>query len=606
LKGVMSAVLGFCENALTSQEVYGIMSLQERIFAGRGAIKADLALTGGKIVNVNTKEILKGDVAVKDGIIVGIGDISGKIGDDTNTIDITGKLVSPGLIDGHVHFESSMLTLAHFAMAAIRHGTTGLVIDPHEIGNVLGKGGVELVLSEIEDIPSSVFVMVPSCVPSSDLETSGAVIDAPTVSSLLYNDHVIGLGEVMDFPGVLNADPEKLDMIEEALVLGKRADGHCPGMTGSDLAGYLCAGISSDHESLTYEETIEKARMGMAAMLREGSAAKCLQEFIPRLVGDGIDLGNFFFVTDDRHPGDLIRGYMDVIVRTAIDLGIPPIDAISICTINAARHYRIDHLVGSVSIGRKADLVVLSDLEGFVIDKVFVSGSTSADADPKPVYPAEVFDTVKLGVIRAEDLWIERGAGAGAGTDADVEANIIVAIPDSLFTDWGIETLRPEDGILKPDASRNILSIAVIERHGKRGSIGRGFVSGFGFEGGAFAQTIAHDSHNVIVTGENFEDMALCVNEIRRLHGGIVVAYDGEIVGSLPLPFAGLLSVGSIESVDAKLRFLHAMMDEMGCVLPSPFMTQSFLALPVIPRLKITDLGLVDVEKHEIIDVVRE
>jgi adenine deaminase len=279
------AVLGISENALTPQEVYGIMSLQERIFAGKGDIKADLALTGGRIINVNTKEILKGDVAVKDGIIVGIGDISDKIGDATNTIDITGKFVSPGLIDGHV-----MLTLAHFAMAATRHGTTGLVIDPHEIGNVLGKGGVELVLSEIEDLPSSVFVMVPSCVPSSDLETSGAVMDAPTVSSLLYNDHVIGLGEVMDFPGVLDADPEKLDMIEEALVLGKRADGHCPGMAGSDLAGYLCAGISSDHESLTYEEAIEKARMGMAVMLREGSAAKCLREFIPRLVDGGIDL----------------------------------------------------------------------------------------------------------------------------------------------------------------------------------------------------------------------------------------------------------------------------------------------------------------------------
>ncbi len=585
----------------TSQEVYGIMSLQERIFAGKGDIKADLALTGGKIVNVNTKEILKGDVAVKDGIIVGIGDISDKIGDDTNTIDITGKFVSPGLIDGHVHFESSMLTLTHFAMAAIRHGTTGLVIDPHEIGNVLGKWGVELVLSEIEDLSSSVFVMVPSCVPSSDLETSGAVMDAPTVSSLLYNDHVIGLGEVMDFPGVLDADPEKLDMIEEALVLGKRADGHCPGMAGSDLAGYLCAGISSDHESLMYEEAIEKARMGMAVMLREGSAAKCLHEFIPRLVDDGIDLGNFFFVTDDRHPGDLIRGYMDVLVRTAIDLGIPPVDAISICTINAARHYRIDHLIGSVSIGRKADLVVLSDLEGFVIDSVFVSGSSSADAAPKPVYPAEVFDMVKLGAIRAKDLRIERDTD----TDTDVEANIIVAIPDAIFTDWRIETLHLEDGTLKPDAGRDILSIAVIERYGKRGSIGRGFVSGFGFEGGAFAQTIAHDSHNVIVTGENFDDMALCVNEIRRLHGGIVVAYDGEIVGRLPLPFAGLLSTGSIESVDAKLRCLHAVMEEMGCVLPSPFMTQSFLALPVIPRLKITDLGLVDVEKHEIVDVIR-
>jgi len=572
------------------------MTLQERIFAGKGTIKADLALTGGKIVNVNTKEILQDDIAITGGIIVGIGDISDKIGDDTEIIDITGKFVSPGLIDGHVHYESSMLTLTHFAIAAIRHGTTGMIIDPHEIANVLGKRGIDLVLSEVQDLRSSIFVMIPSCVPATDLETSGAILDTPTVTSLLYNDGVVGLGEVMDFPGVLDADPGKLDMIEETLVLGKRGDGHCPGMTGSDLAGYLCAGISSDHESLTYDEAIEKARMGMAVMLREGSAAKSLKEFIPRLIEDGVALDSFFFVSDDRHPEDLIAGYMDAHVRTAIDLGIPPIDAISLCTINTAKHYRIDHLIGSVSIGRRADLVVLNDLEKFTIDRVFVSGSTNGS--PKPVYPAEAFDTVRFKNIYPEDLCIK--------SDTPVEANIIVAVPDEIFTDWRIENLHPEGGILHPDIDRDILSIAVIERHGKRGSIGKGFVSGFGFKWGAFAQTVAHDSHNVIVTGTNVEDMALCANEIRRLHGGIVIAYDGTIIGSLPLPFAGLLSTGSIESVDAKQRALHAVMREMGCVLPSPFMTQSFLALPVIPKLKITDLGLVDVEKHEIIPVLRE
>ncbi len=577
------------------------MMLHERISAGKGTIKADLALTGGRVVNVNTKELLRADIAVKDGIIVGLGDVSDKIGDDTEIIDITGKFVSPGLIDGHVHYESGMVTLTNFAGAAIRHGTTGMIIDPHEIANVLGKQGVELVLAEIEDLPSSIFVMIPSCVPSSSLETSGAVLDAPTVTQLLYQDGVIGLGEVMDFPGVLAADPEKLDMIEEALFLGKRADGHCPGMAGSDLAGYLCAGITSDHESLTYDEAIEKARMGMAVMLREGSAAKSLREFVPRLVRDGIGLDSFFFVSDDRHPGDLIAGYMDTHVRTAIELGIDPIDAISMCTINTARHYRIDHLIGSISIGRKADLVVLDDLHGFAIDRVFVGGA--ADIAPKPMYPAEVFDTVRFKRIHPESLYLK--------SDTEVEANIIVAIPDAIFTDWRIETLHPKDGILYPDPTRDILSIAVIERHGRSGDcgdaegIGRGFVSGFGIEGGAFAQSIAHDSHNVIVVGTNFEDMALCANEIRTMRGGIAVAYDGEIMGGIALPFAGLLSTGSVESVDAKLRGLHAMMQEIGCVLPSPFMTLSFLALPVIPRLKITDLGLVDVEKQEIVDVCR-
>ena len=577
------------------------MMLHKRISAGKGTIKSDLALTGGMVVNVNTKELLRADIAVKDGIIVGLGDISDKIGEDTEIIDITGKFVSPGLIDGHVHYESGMVTLTNFAGAAIRHGTTGMIIDPHEIANVLGKQGVELVLAEIEDLPSSIFVMIPSCVPSSSLETSGAVLDVPTVTQLLYQDGVIGLGEVMDFPGVLAADPEKLDMIEEALFLGKRADGHCPGMTGSDLAGYLCAGITSDHESLTYDEAIEKARMGMAVMLREGSAAKSLREFVPRLVRDGIGLDSFFFVSDDRHPGDLIAGYMDTHVRTAIELGIDPIDAISMCTINTARHYRIDHLIGSISIGRKADLVVLDDLHGFAIDRVFVGGV--ANIAPKPMYPAEVFDTVWFKRIHPESLYLK--------SDTEVEANIIVAIPDAIFTDWRIETLHPKDGVLYPDPTRDILSIAVIERHGRSGDsgstegIGRGFVSGFGIEGGAFAQSIAHDSHNVIVVGTNFEDMALCANEIRTMRGGIAVAYDGEIMGGIALPFAGLLSTGSVESVNAKLRGLHAMMQEIGCVLPSPFMTLSFLALPVIPRLKITDLGLVDVEKQEIVDVCR-
>ena len=577
-----------------------IMTLQKRVSAGTGAMKSDLALTGGTVVNVNTKELLRADIAVKDGIIVGIGDVSDKIGDDTEIIDITGKFISPGLIDGHVHYESSMVTLTNFAGAAIRHGTTGMIIDPHEIANVLGKNGIELVLAEIEDIPSSIFVMIPSCVPSSSLETSGAVLDAPTVTQLLYQDGVVGLGEMMDFPGVLAADPEKLDMIEEALFLGKRADGHCPGMTGSDLAGYICAGITSDHESLTYDEAIEKARMGMAVMLREGSAAKSLREFIPRLLEDGIALDGFFFVSDDRHPGDLIAGYMDTHVRTAIELGIAPIDAVSMCTINTARHYRIEHLIGSIGIGRKADLVVLDDLERFTINRVFVSGA--AYIAPKPMYPAEVFDTVRFRRIHPESLRLE------SRKDSDVEANIIVAIPDAIFTEWRVETLHPEGGVLYPDPGRDILSIAVIERHGRSsgtGNIGRGFVSGFGIKGGAFAQSIAHDSHNVIVVGTNFKDMALCVNEIRAMRGGIAVAYDDETMGSIALPFAGLLSTGSVESVDAKLRGLHAMMREIGCVLPSPFMTLSFLALPVVPRLKITDMGLVDVEKHEIVDVCR-
>ncbi len=578
------------------------MQLTERIFAGKGDIKADTILEHCRIINVNTKEIINADIAIQSGYIVGIGDVSGLRDASSRIIDVNHGYVCPGLLDGHVHFESSMVTLSRFARKALEHGTTGIVIDPHEIANVLGRQGIELVMEEAKSLPLNIFVAVSSCVPATPFETSGASLDAADVRAMIENEMVVGLGEVMDFPGVLSGDASKLAMIQAARERRLVVDGHAPGLMGPDLWGYMAAGISSDHESLTYEEALEKLRLGMKLMLREGSAAKCLENFLPRLLEEGISLENVFFVTDDKHPEDLLAGYMDAIVRKAIALGLDPLDAISMCTINTARHYRIDHLVGSISIGRRADLVILDDLEGFSIHSVIAGGAPITPIEAQiPVfnYPDHVLDTIRYREIKPQDLQIIYAPGSS------VSVNVIKVFPDRIFTEKdNAKLVTDESGVLLPDANRDILSTAVIERHGKNGNIGLGFVSGFGLKSGAFAQSIGHDSHNVVVTGTNHADMALAANIIKEMKGGIVLVQDKEVLDSLSLPFAGLLSPDPVEEVALELDGLHGTIKEMGCTLPAPFITHSFIALPVIPKLRLTDMGLFDVERFEMIDVV--
>ncbi len=578
------------------------MQLTERIFAGKGDIKADTILEHCRIINVNTKEILNADIAIQSGYIVGIGDVSGLRDASTRIIDVNHCYVCPGLLDGHVHFESSMVTLSRFARKALEHGTTGIVIDPHEIANVLGRQGIELVLEEAKSLPLNIFVAVSSCVPATPFETSGASLDAADVRAMMENEMVVGLGEVMDFPGVLSGDAGKLAMIQAARERRLVVDGHAPGLMGPDLWGYMAAGISSDHESLTYEEALEKLRLGMKLMLREGSAAKCLENFLPRLLEEGVSLENVFFVTDDKHPEDLLAGYMDAIVRKAIALGLDPLDAISMCTINTARHYRIDHLVGSISIGRSADLVILDDLEEFSIHSVIAGGTPITPIEAQtPVfnYPDHVLDTIRYREIKPQDLQLIYAPGSS------VSVNVIKVFPDQIFTEKDNAKLVTDgSGVLLPDANRDILSTAVIERHGKNGNIGQGFVSGFGLKSGAFAQSIGHDSHNVVVTGTDHADMALAANAIKEMKGGIVLVQDKEVLDSLSLPFAGLLSPDPVEEVALELDGLHGTIKEMGCTLPAPFITHSFIALPVIPKLRLTDMGLFDVERFEMIDVV--
>ncbi|MFH1323063.1 MAG: adenine deaminase [Methanobacteriota archaeon] len=566
--------------------------MREKIFAGVGRIKADTVLKNCRILNVNTKEITKGDIAISSGFISGIGNVDELIGSKTEILDIRNAHVCPGLIDGHLHFESSMVTLTEFAKQSILHGTTGIVIDPHEIANILGARGIKLIMRQAKSLPIDVFITISSCVPSSPLETSGAKLDLPEIKKFLDEECVIGLGEVMDYPELLHGNPGILGKIAAALKRKLVVDGHCPGMRGSYLFGYMCAGISSDHESVTYHEALEKARLGMKIMIREGSAAKSLEEFIPELLGDRISLENFFFVTDDKNPGDLIEGYMDAVVRKAIQLGIEPIQAISMATINTARHYRIDPFVGSISIGRRANLVILDDLQTFKINNVVIRGKINPKIEATG-YPGYVFRTVKYKKIESSDLKLK-------SKKKTVLANILEITPGQLITKRSIEELKTEEQVILPDIEHDILAIAVIERHGKSGNVGRGFVRGFNLKEGAIGQSVAHDSHNVILVGTNFEDMALCANKVKELQGGIVIA-DGSVIDYLHLPFAGILSTESAYEVNKKQKELHSIVKKMGCKLDAPFIQISFLSLPVIPSLKITDKGLVDVDAFKII-----
>ncbi|MFQ6120485.1 MAG: adenine deaminase [Methanosarcinales archaeon] len=582
------------------------MLLKDLIKAGIGEIKVDLVLKNCNLVNVNTREILEGDLAIYKGYIVGIGSVEDQIGNTTKIIDLNGRYVAPGLIDGHVHFESSMVTLSQFARVALKHGTICVIIDPHEIANVLGKKGIEMVLEEAKSLDLEVKLLVSSCVPATNLETSGAKIGLEEVKELLKEDAVIGLGEVMDYPSVISASKEKIGMIEETLKIKKVVDGHAPTLSGKELFGYLCSGISSDHEAITFEEALEKARLGMKVMLRDGSATSCISDFIPKLIDSNIYLENFFFVSDDKHPEDLIKGYMDSTVKKAIDLGLDPINAIAMCTINTAKHFKIDSEVGSISLGKKANLIVLDSLKEFKINKVFVKGKliNNKIETQKIKYPREVFNTIKYKDISPSDLGIKSNT-----SDNIVKVNVIEVIPNQIFTEWSIDELETKNGVIYPSIDQDILAICVIERHGKkvrRYAIGKGLVKGIGLKEGAFGTSVAHDSHNVVIVGTNFEDMALCANKIKALQGGIVISKNNKIIDSLALPYAGILSPDPVEEVIKKLKSLHKNIKEIGCRLESPFLVLSFLALPVIPRLKLTDLGLVDVENFKIIEVSRE
>ena len=501
------------------------------------------------------------------------------------------RYLAPGLINGHTHIESSMLDIGQYARAVVPRGTLAVITDLHEIANVCGLDGIRYVLGYARRLPLDLFLMAPSCVPATNLETSGASLDPEAIRRLLRWKGCIGLGEVMNFPAVLGGDEDVLRKIN--LARGKVIDGHAPSVSGKDLNAYIVAGILSDHESTSLEEAREKLRRGMYIMIREGSSEKNLDALLP-LVTDKT-YKRCLFVVDDRSCVDLLRdGDIDAVVRKAIKRGLDPVRAIQLATINPAEYFRLNRL-GAIAPGYQANLIVIDDLSNLSIDMVFYRGRLVA-RQGKPLFPlyqaaGELIDmNIKPFGIEALKLL------ASGETEPVIEI-----VPGQIITKKRVERVKVLDGAIVPDISRDILKLVVVERHRATGNIGLGLVMGFGLKTGALASSVAHDCHNIIAVGTDDRDIFVAVKEIERLQGGLVIAADGRILASLALPIAGLLSDEPLEVVVDKLEKLEQIAKDLGTTLKSPFSTLSFLALPVIPELRLTDLGLVDVNEFKLI-----
>lgn len=559
------------------------------ISVAKGKIPADLLLANAKVVNVFTGEIESGNVAICDDRIAGIGDYN----QAKQVLDLDGKYLAPGLINGHIHPESSMLDIAQYARAVVPRGTLAIVTDLHEIANVSGLEGIRYVLNCVRRLPLELFLMAPSCVPATHLETAGARLNPEDIRQVLRWKGVIGLGEVMNFPGVLSGDAGVLSKID--LARGKVVDGHAPGVTGKDLSAYIAAGIYSDHESVSLDEAKEKLRQGMWVMIREGSSEKNLDALLP-LVTDKT-YKRCLFVVDDRSCADLLRdGDIDAVVRKAIYKGLDPVRAIQMATINTAEYFKLDRL-GAIAPGYLANLIVISDLPNLEIEMVFYRGRLVA-REGEPLFPIyqyggkKLTNTVNIKSFNKESLQLL----ASGETEPVIEV-----VPGQIITKKRLEKVKVSEGVVLPDISRDILKLAVVERHHSTGNIGLGLVMGFGLKKGALASSIAHDSHNIVAVGTSDEDIFCAIKEIERFQGGLVAVAEGKVLSSLALPVAGLLSDKPLEAVVAQLEKLEQLAGGLGTTLAAPFATLSFLALPVIPELRLTDLGLVDVNAFKLV-----
>jgi adenine deaminase len=564
------------------------MNLKELISVARGEIPADLLLKNARIVNTFIGEIEQADVAIYGDRIAGVGDYDKA----KEIIDLQGRFLAPGLINGHTHMESSMLHPARYAQAVVSRGTLAVVTDLHEIANVCGPEGIKFVTDWARKLPLDMLFMAPSCVPATRLETSGARISSKEVKKILAHPKIIGLGEMMNFPGVIGRDEEVLQKISAAK--GRVIDGHAPGLTGKELNAYLSAGILSDHESTTLEEGKEKLRRGMYLMIREGSSEKNLDALLP-LVTDNT-YKRCFFVVDDRSCPDLLReGDIDAVVRKAISRGLEPVRAIQMATINAAEYFRL-YDRGAIGPGYIANLITITDLAKLEIDMVFYQGKLVAKQG-KPFFPLhpitlELKDTVRIKPPTAKSLKIAA---------ADETYPVIEIIPGQIVTKKAVEKIKVVDGVVMPDVEKDILKLVVVERHKASGNIGLGLVRGFGLKKGALASSVAHDSHNIIAVGANDLDILKAIEEINKLQGGLVVCANLEILASLPLPIAGLLSAEPLDTVVSQHEKVEKAAASLGNLPPAPFAILSFLALPVIPELRLTDLGLVDVNEFKLL-----
>lgn len=562
--------------------------LKGRIEVARGLKKADLVLKGGQVVNVFSGEVYRADVAVYRGVIAGLGEYEGK-----RVIDVSSKYILPGFIDSHVHLESSMLTPAEFARAALPHGTTSIVADPHEIANVLGSAGIRYLLKATEGLPLDFYFMLPSCVPATPLETSGAHLRSADLKPFLTHDRVLGLAEMMDYPGVLGGETDvmrKLRTFRNTVI-----DGHAPGLSGKELSAYVGAGIISDHECVSAAEALEKVRLGMMIFIREGSSAKNLEALLPAVTQANARF--FAFATDDFEPDDLKNGGIDLLVKKAIHLGLDPVTAIQMATINPASHFGLKR-TGAVLPGYAADMIIIDNLRKLSVEMVFKAGSPMASNNrlttPIRSQRPTMSNSVRVRSLKKAHLRIP------AKTN---KVRIIELVPRQIATRQRILRAPTRNGYVVSDTEQDILKLVVVERHRKSGRRGLGLVKGLGLRSGAIASTVAHDSHNIIAVGVTDDDILHALSEIKKIHGGLVVVQGGTVMAELPLPVAGLISDRGLDYVVKKLREIEGAVKGLGAAVPHPFGILSFLALPVIPELKLTDRGLVEVKSMSLVDL---
>ncbi|KAF0123378.1 MAG: adenine deaminase [bacterium] len=564
--------------------------LKSRIRVACGKEKADLLIKNARVMDVFSGSIFSADVAIHGSIIIGFGDYNAR-----EIIDIKGRFLCPGFIDGHIHVESSMVSVSEFARAVVPLGTTSIVADPHEIANVMGLEGIKYIAESGRLTPLDVYIMLPSCVPSTDMETSGARLSASDLLKLVHKEWVLGLGEVMNFPGVIDGDPEILRKIEMAK--GKRIDGHAPMLAGNDLNAYISVGIGSDHECTTLKEAREKLQKGMYIMIREGTVAKNMETLLPLVTP--ANSRRCLFVTDDKHPLDLFEeGHMDFLIRKAVKQGLDPIIAVQMVTLNPAEYFHL-HRLGAIAPGYKADITVFETLKDLRVEMVFKGGKLVARDGRLLELPLKEKKPILNSSLMIKDMDIDRLKIKASSENA----RIIELVPNQITTKKIIEKVRIVNGHALADIERDILKIAVIERHTGSGNVRLGFVRGFGLKTGAIGSSVAHDSHNIIVVGTNDDDMLKAVIEIEKIGGGQLVVGNGSILASLPLPIAGLMSYMPLLEVADGIKRLLASAKTLGCHLRDPFMALSFLALPVIPELKITDKGLVDVSEFRIVSL---
>lgn len=585
--------------------------IQKNIDIALGKTPGEILLKNAKIVNVYSGEVYQANVVINDGLIVGVGP---EYTSAQKVYDLTGYYLLPGLIEGHIHIESSLLNLREFARLLLLTGTTTVIADPHEITNVLGTTGIDYMLKASEKLPIDIFFAIPSCVPSTDMETAGGNIAPKEIKKYINEPRIIGLAEVMNFPGVIHAVPEVLEKIIIARNANKIVDGHSPRLYGKYLQAYVGAGISSDHECVEIKEAQEKLRAGMRIMIREGTAAKNLSDLLPM-----VNIRNArrtFFVSDDKHPDDLLNGYLNTVLRKAVALGLDPVTAVQMASLNTAEYFRL-YDRGAIAPGKKADITIVDNLTDFNVKTVIKDGKLIIENKQLKTTLPSYQDKAVLNTMQVKSFTIS-ALKVKASKD---RMNVIRLIPNQIITERWNTTISSEQRavsrkqgnrkavsekrslLFEADIERDILKLVVVERHKKTGNIGIGFVTGFGLKKGAIASSVAHDSHNIICVGTNDKDIYTAVKEIIKMGGGFVAVDKAKIKASLALPIAGLMSDERAEIVSDKLKTLLNTVRPWGTKLDNPFSTLSFLALPVIPQLKLTDKGLVDVSKFQIISV---